>query len=400
MTVGGNLAASRGRSTVGALLLVAGIALVAVNLRAPYTGVGPLLERIRAEFGLSAAAAGVLVSLPLLAFGVVSPLAAGFARRAGIERTLFGVLVVLTLGIALRFVPSTAALFAGTAILGAAIAVGNVMLPSLVKRDFPGRVTTMTSLYVTAMSFVGALAAGVAVPIANAAPGDWRTALGCWGILTVVALVVWAPQLAYRATRPDAAAEAEVGSLLRSPIAWKVTAYMGLQSLAFYVLLSWMPTILQERGFSAADTGWLMFALQGLGVPAGFVVPLFLRFVGSPRLLAVIGTLVCIVGYAGLTVAPRFAWLWIIIIGPFSGAVFVLALSFISLRTAGARQAAALSGMAQSLGYLLAGAGPILFGFLHDLTGGWMTGLVFLLGMMVLQAFAAYLAGGPGEIGR
>jgi CP family cyanate transporter-like MFS transporter len=402
MTAEDSPAAPRGRGALGTALLVAGIVLVAVNLRAPYTGVGPLLDAIRAEFGLSATAAGVLSSLPLFAFGVISPIAAGIARRFGMERTLFAVLIVLVLGLGLRWVPLVSALFAGTAILGAAIAVANVMLPSLVKRDFPANVTVVTSLYVTCMSFVGALAAGIAVPIADAAPGGWRMALGCWAALAVLALVVWAPQLVRARTAALQRSDAGPAGppLWRSVTAWKVTAYMGLQSFAFYVVISWEPTVLQQRGFSAADTGWLIFILQGLGVPAGFVIPLFVRYVGSHRLLAVLCSLGCLIGYSGLTALPQWALLWMIVIGPCSGACFVLALAFISLRAGGAREAAALSGMAQSIGYLLAAAGPALFGVLHDATGVWLPGMLLLIGTTALQAIAAYAAGGPGEIER
>ncbi|HVV93220.1 MAG TPA: MFS transporter [Hyphomicrobiales bacterium] len=399
------LAGPRGRTTLVTSLLVAGIVLLAMSLRAPYTGVGALLPRIRDDYALTAVAAGVLASLPLLAFGLVSPLAVPISRRLGMERTLFVVLVVIAAGVALRFLPQAWALFVGTAMLGGAIAVANVLLPSLVKRDFPGHVTTVTSLYVTGMSFLGALAAGVAVPIADVAPGGWRTSIGCWGILTVIALAVWAPQLA-RATATAiaerrAAEAAPAGPpVWRSLTAWKVTAYMGLQSFSFYVVISWEPTVLLQYGVSAEDAGWLIFILQGLGLPAGFMVPLFVRYLGSPRLLAVLCSLGVLIGYTGLALWPRLALLWVIVVGPCSGGCFMLALAFLSLRAGGAREAAALSGMAQSLGYLLAGAGPVLFGLLHDMTGAWVASFVLLLVMTALQCVAAYAAGGPGEVGR
>jgi len=387
------------RGGMQAALLVGGIMLIAITLRGPYTGVGPLLSAIRADMGLSASIAGLLTSIPLFAFGLVSPAAPRIAHRFGIEATLMGVVVLLSLGIAVRWLPSAVALFLGTAMLGAAIAVGNVMMPSIVKREFPGAIGLMTSVYVTLMALVGALGSGISVPIAEAAPGGWRTSLVIWLLPALIAAGAWSAQLGRGTTRPSGpGTTAGHVRLWRSPLAWKVTLFMGLQSLGFYVILAWLPTILQQRGFSADFAGWLLFAMQSLSASCGMTVPLFLRRGFDPRHLAAGSSVACVIGYLGLTVAPQFAVLWVIIIAPGTGISFVMALTFVALRAGGVREAVALSGMAQGVGYFLAACGPVIFGALHDLTGGWIAGMIALVAVTLVQILSGYVAGQNGQI--
>jgi CP family cyanate transporter-like MFS transporter len=394
----GDATAPERRRTERAALLAAGIILISISLRAPFTGVGPLLGAIRADLGLSASAAGFLTSLPLLGFGLVSTIAPPIARRLGMEVTLFAVLLLMAAGFVVRWLPPAFTLFLGTAMLAAAVAVGNVMMPSLVKREFPRRIGLMTSIYVTVMSFCGAFAAGIAVPVAGVVPGGWRTALAIWIVPVAIATAVWSVQLGHNKLPPPLPPGTMRLRLWRSMLAWKVTIYMGLQSLTFYIILSWLPTILQPRGFSAADSGWLLFLTQGLSSLCGMMVPLLLHRGFDQRRLTVLFTLACFVCFAGLTVAPGLAVLWVLVLAPGTGGCFVLALAFISLRAGGVREAVALSGMAQGLGYLIASAGPVAFGFLHDLTGSWMPAMFFLLAMTVLQGVFGYAAGEDAEI--
>lgn len=193
----------------GRALLVWGLLVVAANLRPSLTGVGPLLDRVQADLGLSPAVAGLVSALPLLAFAAISPVVPRLAARWGPERLLWGALVVLTLGIAVRWVPTAAGLFGGTALIGAGVAVGNVLLPSLIKRDFPTKVGLLTSAYATVMGAVAAVASGVAVPLSQVAPGGWVSALGCWIVFALVAVVLWLPQV--RAPRPDTEATRRPG---------------------------------------------------------------------------------------------------------------------------------------------------------------------------------------------
>lgn len=389
--------AEHGSSTAGRVLLIAGIVLIAANLRGPLTMVGPLLETIRGETKLSAGEAGLLPALPLLTFAVVSPLVSRVARRMGIERTLWGALLVLAAGILLRSLPAMPMLWVGTALLGIAIAFGNVLLPSLIKRDFPHRVAMMTGVYSMVMGAVGAIASGVAVPMAMALPGGWRTAFGCLAGLTLIAAAIWLPQLSDRG-RPAVSGQGMAGAPWRSALAWQVTAFMGLQSSVFYITLSWLPAILREHGASEESAGWLLFLAQLLGVAMSMPVPLLAGRLADQRLPAAVGALLGLLGYFGLLVAPDLMVLWSVVIGLSTGTSFVLALSFLSLRAADSHQAAALSGMAQSCGYLLATAGPVVFGALHDASRGWTVPLVVLIGIVTAQGVAGVGAGRAAHV--
>jgi len=388
-------------STAARVLLIAGIVLIAANLRGPLTMVGPLLDTIRLDVGLSAAQAGLLVALPLLTFAVMSPVVSRIARITGLERLLWIALITLSAGIVLRSIPLAPLLWAGTVLLGVAIAVGNVLLPSLIKRDFADRAGVMTGVYSTVMSIVGAIASGVAVPIANAVPGGWRTALGCLAGFALIAAAVWLPRSRSSAGGTTPGRDARYPPLAvdsartpwRSALAWQVTAYMGLQSLAFYIVLSWLPSILQDHGASEELAGWLLFVLQALGVSTTAAVPVLARRMRDQRALAAGGSLVSLTGYLGMLFAPEMAPLWVVVLGLASGTCFVLALSFFSLRASGPQGAAALSGMAQAVGYLLATLGPVSFGALHDLTGGWTVPLTVLCFAAAAQAVAGLGAG-------
>jgi MFS transporter, CP family, cyanate transporter len=377
-------------------LLVWGLLVVAANLRASLTGVGPLLDRVQAELELSPAVAGLLNTLPLLAFAVLSPLVPRLAARWGPERLLGGALVVLTLGIAVRWVPTAIGLFAGTVLIGAGIAVGNVILPSLIKRDFPTKVGLLTSAYATVMGGVAAVASGVAVPISQVAPGGWHTALGCWIVLALVAVVVWLPQL-----RRRQALETVRGHRLPwgSTLAWAVTAFMGLQSLGFYVVITWLPQVFQDSGVSAAAAGWLLFLFQAVAVVTSLAVPAVLRWARDQRALATASSAVLLTGYFGLLVAPEWALLWSVVLGLGGGACLVLALAFLSLRAPDATAAGALSAMAQSVGYLLAAVGPVIFGLLHTVGSGWRAPMMLMCVAAAGQVIVAMVAG-RGTVSR
>jgi MFS transporter, CP family, cyanate transporter len=381
-------------------LLVVGILLIATNLRAALTSVGPVLDDVRADLGLTATAAGVLTALPLLAFAGFSPLAPLVARRLGLERTIGVALALLAAGIVLRSVPVTGAIWAGTVGIGAAIACFNVLLPSLVKRDFPDRVAQLSGSYSATQSIVAAIASGVAVPIAGDSPGGWRIALGCWVGLTVLAAAFWAPQL--RAQRSFSAA-APVDTAHRSPwrsaIGWQITLFMGLQSLVFYVLLAWLPTIEQSNGVTATTAGWHLFVYLIAAVAANLAAPHLMRRLSDQRLVALLCAALILLGVGGLLLAPGAAVAWLISAGFGAGLSLVLCLSLFSLRAVDHRQAAALSGMAQSIGYLLAASGPVLIGALRDASGGWTLPLTVLCVVIAVMGAFAFQSGRDRVIG-
>ncbi|MCX4966920.1 MFS transporter [Streptomyces sp. NBC_00654] len=376
-------------------LLLVGILLIAANLRAPLTGVGSVLPMIEHDTGLSSTAAGLLNALPLLAFAATSPLVGRSAQRHGTERVLWIALLVLTAGIVLRSLPGVVTLFAGTVIMAAAIAYGNVLLPSLVKSTVPERrIAAVTGLYVTVMGLIAAVSSGVSVPLADHLPGGWHTALGCWAVLALLGVLAWAPQLARRRPVTSTAPGAEQGhTLWRYPLAWQVSAFMGLQSLGFYTTIAWLPSIVHDHGASEGAAGWQLFLLQVTGLASSSTVPILARQLTDQRLLAVSGSLMCATGYLGLLLAPEMATAWSVLIGLGGGACLVLALTFQGQRAADASQAAALSGMAQSVGYLLAAVGPLLFGSVHDLAGGWTVPLGLLVALTLVQGLFGLGAG-------
>lgn len=382
------------------ILLITGIVLIAVNLRPALAGVGPLISTIRETTGLSNAMLGMLTTLPLIAFGVLSTLTPLFSRRLGIEGTLALAMGLLTVGILLRVIPANWALFGGTLLLGIAIAFGNVLLPSLVKRDFPNHTGIMTSVYSSMLGVGATVAAGISVPLAYDLGWGWRWSLGSWAALSLLALIVWLPQLK-NLTVPEhnRSFRRSLKELGRSKTAWQVALFMGLQSLTFYVVLAWLPEILQTRGLNANTAGWMLSLSQGMGVFGTILIPTWAEKLDDQRGL-VWFLLVCeTISLLGLMLPGGFlAWLWASLIGLALGGSFGLALLFIVLRSSNTETATELSGMAQSVGYLLAAIGPTLFGAMHDLTHAWFIPLLFLLAIAATKLFFGLGAGRPQPV--
>src|ERR687889_1450548 len=328
MTKKNSATAASGRSRLRSLLLVLGIMVLAANLRPALTGVAPLIGEIRADTGISYGVAGLLTTLPLLAFALLSPVAPLVARRFGMERALLASLLVLAAGILLRWAEAVAALFLGTVVLGSAIAVANVLLPSLVKREFPGRAGLMTSVYSTSLGISAALAAGLSVPLAQVAGIGWRGALAVWALPALLACVAWVPQLGRRdlparSSDPDAPV---IRDLLRSPLAWQVTLFMGLQSLAYYVTLTWLPEILQDGGMDAANAGWMLGLSQTVSILAMFLAPVLAVRRPSQWGVVVVAVILSSSGVLGLLFAASAAApLWVVLLGLGQGASFSLA---------------------------------------------------------------------------
>lgn len=380
-------------------MLVVAIFLISLNLRPAITGVGPLLEFIRADIGLSAVLAGVLTSIPLAIFAVVSPWSAAVGARLGMERAIFVALIVLAAGTLLRSVPSLFALYAGSILLAAAIAVGNVLVPALIKRDFSDKVGLMTSIYATTLATFASISSGVAVPLANSLPGGWRGALAVWFVPAIVTALVLLPQLKH-ATKPLAQpGEKAVQSVWRSRLGWNVTLFMGLQSMSFYTVLSWLSSLLQEQGYTAAAAGWVVALFPALGIPVGFVFSPIVKRFADQRGLAVASSLVTFASYIGMIFLPQYMVAWTVVGGLAIGFCFPLALSFFVTRASNARQAAALSGMAQSVGYGIAAMGPVLFGALHDWSHGWVAPLWMMVACSLVQIAAGWHAGRKGHVG-
>lgn len=380
------------------LLMTGGLLAIAATLRVSFTGAAPLLDMIRASYSLTTTQTGLLTTLPLLAFAVVSPLVAGIARRYGMERSLAGAMLLMCFGVALRSVEGSVWLFSGTALIGCAIALGNVLLPGLIKRDFPGQVARLTGAWSLTMGTAAALGSALVVPVADAGFG-WRGALLSVMIFPLFALLVWLPQCRRSVTANVTGSGAlRQQSLWTSARAWQVTLFLGLNSLVYYVIIGWLPSILISHGYNETHAGSLHGLLQLATAAPGILVPLLLHRLKDQRGIAVLVSLLCALSALGLWLMPGFASLWVVIFGLGSGATMILGLTFIGLRSGSAHQAAALSGMAQSVGYLLAACGPPGIGKIHDMTGGWGLPLLAVALISLAMALAGGLAGRKGEI--
>ncbi|MEV0261628.1 MFS transporter [Streptomyces sp. NPDC050617] len=378
--------------------LIIAICLVAANLRVSLTGVGTLLPAIEHGSGLTSSWGGLLSTLPLLTFAATSPLVARASHRFGTARLLVAALAVLAAGTVIRSLPSVFCLFAGTVILSAAIAFGNVLLPALIRRSVPAhRIRGISALYVTVMGVTAAVSSGISAPLSHALPGSWHTALA-WGVaFTIAALLAWLPRM--RGDEPQASTGGTRSPVpWRSRLAWQVSMYMGLQSLAFYTAVAWLPSILISHGTSTTTAGWMLFYYQVISLAAGSLLPLLTRGRHDQRWTAAGASLLVAAGFAVLVAAPALAVVACTLLGLGAGPCLVLALSFQSERAGSSGEAAALAGMAQSIGYLVAAAGPLLLGILHDATSAWTVPLVLLVVLGALMAIAGHGAGQDRQV--
>jgi len=378
-------------------LLIVGIALVALNLRPALASVGPLVADIRFATGLSNAAIGFLTTLPLLAFGVLSLFTSSVCRRVGMERAVALALVLIGLGTALRGLTPVALLFVGTALFGVGVALGNVLLPALAKRHFPYRSGGITSLYSSMMGIGATAAAGLSVPIAGVL--GWRGSLAAWSALAVVAFAAWLPFTTRPPREGDNGDGVGLRVLARSALAWEVAIFMGLQSLTFYVTIAWLPDLLQSRGLSEAAAGGLLALSQATGVLGSAAIPVWASRREDQR--PVVWTLTAFeaIALGGLLLpAGQLAALWVGLLGFILGGTFALALTLLVLRAPDAESTTQLSGMAQSVGYLVAAVGPPLFGWAFDLSGGWTIPLASLMVVLSAKCAAGWLAGRPGRV--
>lgn len=383
-------------------IIFLGIILVGSTLRAPLTSVGALIPAIRDDLSISHTVAGLITTLPLLAFALLSPLAPKISRRIGMERTIFLSLLILLLGIILRSLFGVSFLFAGTILIGIGISFGNVLMPVAVQLNFPLRVGVVMGLYAVFMNVFAAIASGISVPLASLTKYDWRFSLIFWALLIIVAIFLWLPQLknGKEKRKVKARSAPKSNKLWRSPLAWQITIFMGLQSLMFYTLITWLPDILAVYGYSQSAAGWMLFLMQLFIIPITFVIPVIAERLNQQSLLGGIVGLSFMLGVSGLLTGNKgIIPIAIIILGMAGGAAFSLCMMLFSLRTKDGDQAAEMSGMAQSFGYLLAALGPTLFGALHDLTNSWTAPLLLLIALGAIILVTAALSGKKQKIG-
>ena len=376
-------------SKSGRYLLIAGILLIAFNLRPALASIGPLVSHIRNSTGLSNSMLGLLTTLPLIGFGVMSLFTSLFTRRFGIGGTLLGALFLLAAGIGIRSLNGIVPLYLGTILFGIAIAFGNVLLPSLVKWKFSSNSGFITSLYSGVLGIGSALASGISVPLADHLNWGWRGSLAIWAIPALITFLAWFPQVNHlKNTEQPRSYRKAMKALGKTPVAWKIAFFMGLQSLTFYAILAWLPTILQGRGYDDAFSGWMLSLSQATGIAGSVVIPIWAGKKMDQRNIVAFLSVLETIGIVGL-LFPQVGLVsvWVSLIGFVLGGTFGLALLFIVLRSKDAQTTTELSGMVQSVGYLVAATGPIIFGSLFDLTGSWNDSLILLLVVVFLKLY-------------
>ena len=384
---------AQSRSRAATVLLGLSLMLIAFNLRPLFSSLSVLLPDILAQTSLSSAGAGYLTTLPVLCLGIFAPLAPRMAGRIGPERTLLLALLILMAGTALRGLGSMPALFLGTALAGAAIATGNVLLPSVVKRDFSGQTALMTGLYTMALCGGAASAAAFTLPVAHVFHDSWQMGLAFWAIPALLVFVIWAPQ-AVRRRSASAQLRGKVVGLWRDSLAWFVTLFMGLQSALAYCVMGWMVPILRERGLDGVEAGVVASVSIMLQVATCLLIPtLAMRFKDQKWINASLA-LIAAIGLIGMLHAPLSTiWGWAVLQGIGQGGLFAMAMMVIVLRSPDPHVAAHLSGMAQGVGYVLAAFGPLLVGLLHSATGSFEASGGLFLGLGLLVALNGWGAG-------
>ena len=379
-----------------------GVLALGYNLRGAITSLPPVFPELQASLGLSSATISVLAATPVICFGVVSGFAASLARRAGEERVLLGASIALVAGLIARGAAPGALLFPGTILCSGAIAVMNVLLSSLIKRRWPERAGFLIGLYITALSAGAIVASLVSVPLWQGTGGSVALTLGWLAAPAALAVLLWLPQArSVPRARPTATAAARPARVAvhRHAITWYVTIFMGMQSLLYYATLSWLPTMLRDRGESAAAAGDLL-ALMGVGnLAVSLFIPMAAQRMRSQVAIVVPTTIAVAGGLAGLLYLPLGgAVAWALILGAGQNAALALAIFFTAARAPDAVAAASLSSLAQAVGYLLASAGPLEVGLLHSATGSWTVPVTVLFVLSGVMLVAGLLAARPGML--
>ncbi|MEO8856229.1 MAG: MFS transporter [Burkholderiaceae bacterium] len=364
--------------------------LVAFNLRPIFSSASALLPEIISVYALTPGLASLLTTLPVLCLGLFSPAAPWLSQRIGVERTLLGVLALLAVGTALRGAGAVPLLFLGTALAGACIAVGNVLLPGLVKRDFSNRMPLMTGLYTMALCAGAALGAGLTLRLEHALDGSTQAALSAWSVPVLVVLLLWLPQsFSARHRSHGGVARQPMPGLWRDRVAWSVTLFMGLQSALAYSVLGWLVPILRARGLSGETAGTVVSVSVAVQAVSCLVIPHIAARFRDQRLMNCACVAIAVSALLGLLFAPvGSVWAWAVLQGIGQGGTFAMAMLVIVLRSPSAPVATQLAAMAQGIGYLLAALGPLAIGLIRARSGGfeWSWLLFLLLGIGAISS--------------
>lgn len=374
------------------LLVVVGIVVLAFNLRPAAVSVGPVLPEVRAGLGMTPTVAGVLTTLPVLAFATVGAAAPVLARRAGVHRVTLAALGAVVAGLGLRAVVDSPLPFLALSVVGlSGMATANVLLPSLVKLHFPQRVGLLTSLYTTSLAVGLTMASALTVPVSEGL-GSWRWGLGAWAVTALVAAVPWLGLLRHDLAPDEQPHTVTLAQVARTRLGWAMAVLFGLQSLQAYSIFGWLPQVYRDAGFAPGTAGLLLGVVTGMSIPLSFLLPSVAARMRHQGALVTALTACYPLGYLGLVLAPvAGAWVWAVLVGV-GASVFPVVLTLIGLRSRTPGGTAALSGFTQSVGYLIAATGPFGVGLLYDVAGSWTPPLLVLAGLAVPQIGLGLLA--------
>ncbi|GGI02928.1 CynX/NimT family MFS transporter [Mammaliicoccus vitulinus] len=357
-------------------ILFIGILLIGATLRAPITSVGIALPSIKDTLSLSNTSVSLITIIPLLSFAVISLFAAKISNRFGIERTVFGALIFIFLGIMLRAITGVSWLYLGTVLIGVGIAFGNVLTPGIIKMNFPLRIGIMTGYYTVVMNIFGSLSSYITAPLVK--QYNYSIAISLIGVITLLGIIVWSFQLKKHDHVNSSQTSTNI-NVWKSPLSWQITLLMGGQSMIFYSLINWLPEFLLSNGTPINEAGIYLSILQLAIIPLTFVTPIFAEKMNNQVVITFVTGLLFVLGILTLMLQPGWAFVGIILIGIASGLAFGLVNTFFGLRAESGYTAAKLSGMSQSVGYLFAAIGPLFFGILHDVTQSWNASFSILL---------------------
>jgi CP family cyanate transporter-like MFS transporter len=373
------------------------VCILAFNLRGPMLAVPPLLETIQDDLGLSGIAAGMITTLPVLCFGLISPLAPVLARRLGVDATLLIAMSTIATGIVVRMGQPALLLYLGTFGVGAGIALLNVLIPAFIKREAPNRVGVLTSLYTMLLNAGAGTGSALAVPVMERTGWDWRQSLAIWLLPASVGIAAMLPWVLHqRRNAGPAIALRKRRGLWGSAVAWQVTIAMGTQSMVFFSVAAWLPTMLQDAGMGEAKAGAMLSIMTMSGLLGSVITPILANRTASQSWLSPVTATLCAAPLVMLTVDPLWLTaLWVLVLGFGLGMIIAFMLMLMILRAPDAQRASDLGGMAQGVGYLFASMGPIIAGAIHDLTGSWEVPFVVVTLLLVPYSINAWLAGRP-----
>lgn len=377
------------------IVILLGVLFASFNLRAPITAVGSIIDLIQSEFDLSNAACGFITTLPLIAFAIISPFVSTLSKKVGHAQTMILGLVLILLGEFARSYTGLYGLFIGTAIIGIGIAIGNVIIPGIIKLYFPNRIGMVTSIYTSGMCIFAAIGAGVSLPLAKGMKLGWKNTLSIWFILTVATLVIWLPQTLIKKKNIKNSSKKNVSSIWKSPLAWWVTLFMGTQSLLFYSLVAWLPTIIISKGLTETFAGNMALLFQLMAIPATLVIPSLCDKFKDQRIIVYIVSFIYIIGMILflIGISEIIIPIAVVLMSIGMGGSISLSIAFISLRTPNSQRAAELSGMSQSAGYLFAALGPIITGLIYDFITSWTIPILIFIILILFLGFCGFYAG-------